>query len=663
MTDQEQLYGNYLDNVFKSFPKPGEYDVRPLDGIPREALKMVMILNRILNYVTKSKSIIVSGDIMSGKSFIIEQLGKNLDTLPSAYERRSITKVDSGAYRIAYSSDDGKSALDDALIDFEDSAVQYPRNKHVLYVDAPDIAAYIHMACPHVSMILELDREETGSLLMKDHSLVSAFEIVDMDDFEMTWESFVNEMKTVNKLKFEPQYDSHLNDTMIEEFLKDIYRLGIVDPDSKRFPKKNDIVEIPIGICVDHLEFLHATMLEHNVEPDNKMMRSLTKEVFEQHPVNLTDLDYLDDSTSTRFLIPQGSSLAAIFGEPEDQNVEDSEPVLKKTKKKPKILPYKDIMSLSDRLKKRIIHQDDVIDRVCETLKIDAAKLRRKDRPVASFIFQGPSGVGKTALAKALADEVFTKQAHFVRLDMSEYSEEYTVSKLFGSAPGLIGSDDGGQLTNEVDEHPQSIILLDEAEKAHSKVWNAFLQVFDSGRMTDGKGKTVDFTNCIFIMTTNLGNADTLHTRSGFGNISPAADTAERDGMFRKSLSKYFLVEFINRLDGIYIFNALDRQSLKDIIHLQLKDLANLIMVNHPQYELNINLDEHTIDWLLDQSDSQQFGARELQRVIRNQIVIKIANIFISNGSHDETDKSDIITMEYDDNVQCITFSVNKKEQ
>jgi ATP-dependent Clp protease ATP-binding subunit ClpC len=181
--------------------------------------------------------------------------------------------------------------------------------------------------------------------------------------------------------------------------------------------------------------------------------------------------------------------------------------------------------------------------------------------------------------------------------------------------------------------------------------------------MTDGKGVTVNFSNCVFIMTTNLGNADTLKTRSGFGAANMLEDTQQNDkiAVFKKAMDKYFPTEFINRLDGICLFNTLDRKAFKDIIDLQMKSLAKITHDNHPNYTLDTDLDDTTINWILDKSESKRFGAREVQRVIRKEIVIKMADFFITNAQKNTT-IHDIISIRYDDKTDGIIFDINTKE-
>src|SRR5215467_14104107 len=217
---------------------------------------------------------------------------------------------------------------------------------------------------------------------------------------------------------------------------------------------------------------------------------------------------------------------------------------------------------LEDDLRLRVIGQDEAIGHVARAIRRSRAGLKDPNRPIGSFLFMGPTGVGKTELAKALAATMFGSEENIIRLDMSEYMEPHTVSRLFGSPPGYVGHDEGGQLTEQVRRRPYSVILLDEIEKAHAEVFNALLQILDDGRLTDGQGRTVDFKNTAVIMTSNAGSADMKRAvRIGF---LPAKDEDSRDehhevirSKAMEGLKRMFRPEFINRIDQIVVFHAL----------------------------------------------------------------------------------------------------------
>src|SRR5579883_2285716 len=233
------------------------------------------------------------------------------------------------------------------------------------------------------------------------------------------------------------------------------------------------------------------------------------------------------------------------------------------------------LLNLEDDLRKRVIGQDEAISAVSRAIRRSRAGLKDPKRPIGSFLFLGPTGVGKTELAKALAAELFGGEDHMIRLDMSEYMEPHTVSRLFGSPPGYVGHDEGGQLTEQVRRRPYSVILLDEVEKAHPEVFNALLQIMDDGRLTDGQGRTVDFKNTVVIMTSNVGTADFKRAvRIGFSARKDEDARDEQHEVMRskamENLKHAFRPEFINRIDQIVVFHALRKEELNQILDLLL---------------------------------------------------------------------------------------------
>ena len=229
------------------------------------------------------------------------------------------------------------------------------------------------------------------------------------------------------------------------------------------------------------------------------------------------------------------------------------------------------------RLGEKVFGQDEILEKVTNSLSIPVAGLNDKNKPLRSFLFLGTSGVGKTKLAQTLSEELYETKQEILRLDMSEFSEKHTSMKLFGAPPSYVGYEQGGVLTNFAKEHPYGIILLDEVEKAYPEVWDSFLQVFDAGRMTDGQGDTADFSNNIFIMTSNLGSNELNRKKSGFQTMSEEEMYRERQenakNVIMRELEHFFRVEFINRIDDIVVFNELKPEFLRKIV----KNEVNLV--------------------------------------------------------------------------------------
>jgi len=289
------------------------------------------------------------------------------------------------------------------------------------------------------------------------------------------------------------------------------------------------------------------------------------------------------------------------------------------------------LISLEDDLRKRVIGQDEAISAVARAIRRSRAGLKDPKRPIGSFLFLGPTGVGKTELAKALAAELFGGEENLIRLDMSEYMEPHTVSRLFGSPPGYVGHDEGGQLTEQVRRRPYSVILLDEVEKAHPEVFNALLQIMDDGRLTDGQGRTVDFKNTVVIMTSNAGSADMKRAvRIGF---LPAKDEDSRDehhevirSKAMEGLKRMFRPEFINRIDQIVVFHALGRPELYKIVDLLLAQVRSRL--NEQKIELVIS--DEVRDLLIREGFDEEYGARPLRRTIQTYVDDTLADALLN---------------------------------
>ena len=289
------------------------------------------------------------------------------------------------------------------------------------------------------------------------------------------------------------------------------------------------------------------------------------------------------------------------------------------------------LISLEDDLRKRVIGQDEAISAVARAIRRSRAGLKDPKRPIGSFLFLGPTGVGKTELAKALATELFGGEDNLIRLDMSEYMEPHTVSRLFGSPPGYVGHDEGGQLTEQVRRRPYSVILLDEVEKAHPEVFNALLQIMDDGRLTDGQGRTVDFKNTVVIMTSNAGSADMKRAvRIGF---LPAKDEDSRDehhevirSKAMEGLKSMFRPEFINRIDQIVVFHALGRPELYKIVDLLLYQVRSRL--NEQKIELIVS--DEVRDLLLREGFDEEYGARPLRRTIQTYVDDTLADALLN---------------------------------
>lgn len=287
---------------------------------------------------------------------------------------------------------------------------------------------------------------------------------------------------------------------------------------------------------------------------------------------------------------------------------------------------------LEDELKKRIIGQNEAVQKVADAIKRSRAGISDPHRPVGSFLFLGPTGVGKTELTKALADFLFNSDKSLIRVDMSEYMERHSISKMIGSPPGYVGHDEGGGLTELVRHRPYSVILFDEIEKAHPEVFNVLLQVLDNGRLTDSKGRTVNFKNTVIIMTSNIG-AEHIDKMSSLGFASGAHSTESEKYTQVKdkvmgSLKDYFRPEFINRLDEIILFDILSPDAMRDIVKIQ----TELVAKRLEEKQISLTFSDASLAQLGKEGHSTQYGARPLKRLIQSKILTPIANLMVARG-------------------------------
>ncbi len=272
------------------------------------------------------------------------------------------------------------------------------------------------------------------------------------------------------------------------------------------------------------------------------------------------------------------------------------------------------LLQMEDRLHERIIGQDEAIHAISDAIRRARSGLKDPSRPIGSFIFIGPSGVGKTELAKALAWFMFDDEDAMVRIDMSEYREQHTVSRLFGAPPGYVGYEEGGQLTEAVRRRPYRVVLFDEVEKAHPEVWNSLLQILDDGRLTDGQGNVVDFRNTVIIMTSNLGT-EFVRKSGALGFVQRNASDDERDShdKIERALKGTFRPEFLNRIDEIIMFSPLSVEQMEYIVDLQMKEVQNRL----DEYKITVTLSPEARTWLAKQGYDPAFGARPLRRAIQ----------------------------------------------
>ncbi|MDE6125592.1 MAG: ATP-dependent Clp protease ATP-binding subunit, partial [Muribaculaceae bacterium] len=300
------------------------------------------------------------------------------------------------------------------------------------------------------------------------------------------------------------------------------------------------------------------------------------------------------------------------------------------------------------RLKNDIIGQDPAIDKIVKAIQRNRVGLKDPNKPIGTFMFLGPTGVGKTHLAKKLAEYLFDSADTLIRVDMSEYMEKFTVSRLVGAPPGYVGYEEGGQLTEKVRRRPYSVVLLDEIEKAHPDVFNLLLQVLDEGRLTDSLGRRVDFKNTLIIMTSNIGTRQLKDFGSGVGFATRENDAEHSQAVIQKALNKAFAPEFLNRVDDIVMFDQLSREAIFKIIDIELRGFRKRI----DALGLNLEIADDAKDFIADKGYDKQFGARPLKRAIQKYLEDPLAELIINA----EAAAGDTIAIGFDkENAQITT--------
>lgn len=295
------------------------------------------------------------------------------------------------------------------------------------------------------------------------------------------------------------------------------------------------------------------------------------------------------------------------------------------------------LLHLEESLAEQVVGQDEAIKSVSEAIRLSRSGLQSANRPIASFLFLGPTGVGKTELCKAVARLLFDSESAIIRVDMSEYMEKYSVSRLIGAPPGYIGYDQGGELTEAVRRRPYAVVLLDEMEKAHKDVSNLLLQILDEGRVTDSKGVKIDFRNTLIIMTSNLGaEAFTMTAPSASSTLLPGADEGSGVGQETREtvlnvVRHHFSPEFINRIDEMVLFNRLSRSALKGIVDLRLADVQSRLKERRIQLEV----DPSVVEWFGDKGYEPAYGARPLNRLIQKSLLNPLAKALIDGSIRD----------------------------
>jgi ATP-dependent Clp protease ATP-binding subunit ClpC len=319
------------------------------------------------------------------------------------------------------------------------------------------------------------------------------------------------------------------------------------------------------------------------------------------------------------------------------------------------------LINLEDSLNKFVIGQQEAVNKISRSIRRNRVGIKDPNRPIGSFIFLGSTGVGKTFLAKKLAKEIFGSEDSLIRVDMSEYQEKHTISRLIGSPPGYVGHEEGGQLTEQVKNKPYCVILFDEIEKANKDIFSTLLQMLDDGHMTDGLGRKINFKNCLIIMTSNIGVKKLQEFGTGVGfktnNHSDVVQEEYKRDLLKKELSKFFAPEFLNRIDDIIIFNSLKKEHIDQIVKLEIDKLVQRL--NSMKY--NVGYETSVIDLISKVGFDVQYGARPLKRAIQDKIEDLISEKILLNEVEEEKDY--MLFVKNEDEEQIIDIEYREKPE
>lgn len=607
------------NNVFVPFSDVSMPE-RPFDEIPESIMDAMRKVNRNLNYKVRPRSIIVYGESGSGKTFMLNQLAYHINEFNGSNVHRTVKFIEADYVNRIMTGDGSLTAFGLQAA----AAINETNTDRHLIIVVPDLHLFLLLIskCRNTSFILEADDDMLSHAMTNHSSQVDKIEAVQVNN-KMKWKEFLNEANRANITLAEQYGVKPVSNVAVKTFIEELIRQ--VYPTHPESFRSIEEIEIPIGYVLERIEYMYAWLMESDGKPINaKTARTIAREAFNDSPI--VDEDDFDDDDMIMSMLND-----------ELHNKKD------KKQKPAKTLKYNDPLHLADRLKTTVVNQDKAIDMVSKAILIDAAGMKPKDKPVASFLFLGPSGVGKTQLAKSLADTLFEKPVNLVRIDCSEFNDKHTAARLFGAPPGYVGYDNGGELTNAVREHPQSVVLLDEVEKAHPDIWNTFLQVFDDARLTDGQGETTDFSHCVFILTGNLGTKEAENMKTaGFGEST----VNDEETVYMKAMRDFFRPEFINRLDGICVFNKLRREDYARIVRIKLHEISGIIKDNYGK-KVDFNVSDAAMDGILIKARSMNLGAREIDHVLKSNVVLPMAenilsgDIVLENDKHVRIDDSD----------------------
>lgn len=595
----------------------------------------------------------VMGCPMTGKSFMVNNL---IDSMESFLEQRNfdpmvfirITSED--VNKISNMPGSFKNYMSYLTTVFG----KYEENFCFVAVD-PGVVSKVLSEFKKSRVIFEVSHSTLHVLMEMETSgatrMWSDWTLADMDRIEVSKKEMIDLLFVAMNIKMKETFGVNLDVNLVKKIV------DVTEKMSSDVFDEDGYSKVPFGVWSHIVRRVCGTIGLSSDEKVKAYSPSAIKKIIEKVVTSkMAEIkDFTEDEKEFNIFISKGNGGDVFSLPPELVKMMTAEADDEDEDEQEKVSPFvfNDISKLEESIKKEIFGQDEAITNVVEGLFVPAAGIHDKEKPLRSLLFLGPTGTGKTAVAQLIAEHVGTKKMNLVRIDMSEYAKEHEASKLIGAPPGYAGFDKGGYLTEAVKKHPHSLILLDEIEKAHPKVWESFLQVLDAGRLTDGTGNTVDFTQTIIVMTSNIGASELAKKSIGFSSGTHDEQRAERNSnaksIIKKALEGIFTPELINRIDEQVIFNEISLDVAKKIVRKEIGLVSRRMSEN--KFILGVISDD-IVEEILKKADIQKYGAREIQRIVLRNISSPIAKAIVKNKK--SGNNKIVLTMDTDNNIRVV---------
>lgn len=632
--------------------------------IPQAVKNNMLDIAKFL-YQPDRDRLIITEDHLTGKTFTVEQFAYHADRIlhdaKMVPDEVPVTVFYADARRFKTGQENEFASLvANTISDFPGESIMYTNNFYT--------ASIIEQALPSLKTIIELAPEAINEIRKTDINL-STYSFSSGFSMDFGRKETTESLRVYHKQQMLDHYGLDLPHNFIHHIVSYVYKNSEITHDSDGNEIKGNI---PMGYWV---RILNELLGEATFKPEKYKKRdgSFNVEKLANYAL-VENSDFFKPGDAFSQMVeafeelfgdsPHGDDpelggrnvIAAVKGNAAGQTQEQES-----KKNSSSGLKYSNMNTLPDRIKKHVIGQDEVVDEVSKGFKVAASGLNDEDKPVRSMMMLGPTGVGKTQLARTLAEELAEEPMNVIRLDMSEYSKEHDNHKLFGAPAGYVGHEKGGILTSQVMEHPHSLILLDEVEKASHKIWDSFLQVLDAGRMTDSHGNIVDFQNTVIVMTSNLGTSENLYTESGFTGgmlkMNHEDEMKRRKKYAMDMVKKSFRPEFINRIDDTFVFDVLPEEVLKSIADKELDELIDKVSSTSKDKVTLEAPGDNVLNKIIIDSDAKTYGARDIKRVVKRKVTYLLADAILNSGN-----KRVKLSLDLDDKEE-ISVSSEKTER